>query len=183
MKKLGLLVLPLFAAFMLLGGCGQKAAVSEESSLEKTMACVCAKDCKVCAKDMKNCGKEGCTCMKASGKTAACVCAKDCKVCAKDMKNCGKEGCTCMKMDMKGMKPGVMKDMKKDAVKGANPAKLAVRQAVKAEIGKEVVCPVTKEKFKVTAATQVIDYKGKAYFMCCNGCPDKFMATPEKYAK
>ena len=68
MKKLGLLVLPLFAAFMLLGGCGQKAAVSEESSLEKTMACVCAKDCKVCAKDMKNCGKEGCTCMKASGK-------------------------------------------------------------------------------------------------------------------
>ena len=65
-----------------------------------------------------------------------------------------------------------------------SPSKLFVRKATKEEIGKEVSCPVmTMEKFKVSTVTPVIDYKGKTYFMCCNGCPEKFMANPEKYIK
>ncbi len=161
MRKLVLFVLPLFAAFMLLGGCGQKAPVAGESSISKvmSMACTCSKDCKVCAKDPKNCGKAGCTCMKA------------------DMKGMKHE-------DMKNMKQGEVKDTKQKDTKVPAPAKLFVRQPTKAELGKEVTCPVmTTEKFKVSVATPVIDYKGKAYFMCCKGCPEKFMANPEKYVK
>lgn len=86
--------------------------------------------------------------------------------------------------DMKGMKQGDMKDTKQKDAKVSNPAKLSVRQPAKAELGKEVVCPVmTDNKFKVSVDTQVIDYKGKAYFMCCKGCAAKFMANPEKYVK
>ena len=97
-----------------------------------------------------------------------------------------------MKADMKGMKHEDMKNMKQGEVKDTKqkdtkvpaPAKLFVRQPTKAELGKEVTCPVmTTEKFKVSVATPVIDYKGKAYFMCCKGCPEKFMANPEKYVK
>jgi YHS domain-containing protein len=51
------------------------------------------------------------------------------------------------------------------------------------ELGKEVVCPVMKTKFKVNKTTQVFDYKGKAYFMCCGGCPGPFSKDPEKYVK
>ena len=103
-----------------------------------------------------------------------CECSKDCKACAKDKKNCGKEGCTCIKMDKKEM----------NGKKSEAASKLFVRKPTKEELGKEVTCPVmTNEKFKVSVATPVVDYKGKAYFMCCNGCPQKFMANPEKYAK
>jgi|GEM_PF-2269953 len=190
MKKIIMFVLPLLAAGILLSGMGKKPQVAEESSIAAPLAAscaVCAKDCKVCVKDKKNCGKEGCTCKMTECKPEM-KCAKDCKACAKDMKNCGKEGCTCMKMDMKEMK-GMkgMKGMDHSKMKGKmapSSSKLFVRQATKAELGKEVTCPVMKdEKFKVSAATPVIDYKGKAYFMCCNGCPQKFMENPEKYAK
>ncbi|MEI7905555.1 MAG: hypothetical protein WCI43_09120 [Candidatus Firestonebacteria bacterium] len=51
------------------------------------------------------------------------------------------------------------------------------------EIGKAVVCPVMDTKFKVAKDTPVFDYKGKAYFMCCGGCPGPFSKNPEKYAK
>lgn len=184
MKRVILFALPLFAAFMLLSGSAGKAP-SPESVSAMSESCVCSKDCKACAKDAKNCGKEGCTCMKEGVK---CVCSKDCKACAKDMKNCGKEGCTCMKMEMKGMKHGDMKGMDHGNMKGmkkaANSSKLFVRQPTKEELGQEATCPVmTNEKFKVSVATPVVDYKGKAYFMCCKGCPEKFIAAPEKYVK
>jgi len=185
MKKLVLFVLPLIAAAMLFSGMGKK-PVAEESSLSAPMAnCECSKECKACGKDMENCGKDGCTCMKPDMKDVKCVKCSDCKACAKDKKNCGKEGCTCMKMDMKEMKG--MKGMnhgKMEGKKAEGASTLFVRKPTKEELGKDVTCPVmTDEKFKVSAATPVIDYKGKAYFMCCNGCPQKFMANPEKYVK
>jgi len=43
------------------------------------------------------------------------------------------------------------------------------------------VCPVSKEKFKPTAATKTAVYKGKTYYLCCGGCTKKFAANPEKY--
>ncbi|OGF51177.1 MAG: hypothetical protein A2231_01955 [Candidatus Firestonebacteria bacterium RIFOXYA2_FULL_40_8] len=182
MKKLVLFVLPLIAVGLLLSGMGKK-PVAEESSLSTPMtACSsgCMKECKVCAKDMKNCGKEGCICKSTECKPGM-KCA-DCKNCVKDMKNCGKADCTCMNMDkkdMKGMKHGKMKGKNAET-----SSKLFIRTPAKEELGKEVTCPVmTTEKFKVSTVTPVIDYKGKAYFMCCNGCPQKFMANPEKYVK
>src|SRR3989339_628164 len=185
MKKLVLFVLPLIAAAMLFSGMGKKPSVEEESTLAQTMKCSeCSKDCKVCAKDMKNCGKEGCTCrvVDCNPGMKCCMNWKDCKLCAKDMKNCGKEGCTCMKMDMKDMKG--MKHEKMKGKKSDTTAKLFVRKPTKEELGKEATCPVmTDETFKVSVVTPVIDYKGKAYYMCCDGCPQKFIANPEKYVK
>ncbi len=48
-------------------------------------------------------------------------------------------------------------------------------------IGKEVVCPVTGEKFKITQHTKFIDYQGKRYYFCCPGCDKRFLENPEKY--
>ncbi len=58
---------------------------------------------------------------------------------------------------------------------------LLSRQVNKNEIGKEVTCPVTKNKFTVTQDTKVIDYKGKTYYFCCPGCDIEFIKAPEKY--
>ncbi len=72
------------------------------------------------------------------------------------------------------------------AIKNAAPAAAEVlkSRAPKAdEIGKDVVCPVMGTKFKVNKTTQVFDYKGKAYYMCCGGCPQAFSKNPEKYIK
>ncbi|MBI4655759.1 MAG: YHS domain-containing protein [Elusimicrobia bacterium] len=58
---------------------------------------------------------------------------------------------------------------------------LSSREVLSDEIGKETVCPVTKEKFKVVAETKAIDYKGKTYYFCCPGCDAKFIKKPEQY--
>ncbi len=49
------------------------------------------------------------------------------------------------------------------------------------EIGKEVICPVTGEKFKITKHTPFVDYQGNRYYFCCPGCDKTFLANPEKY--
>ena len=48
-------------------------------------------------------------------------------------------------------------------------------------IGKELICPVTKDKFKITESTPVIEYKNIKYYMCCPGCDTEFMKNPENY--
>ena len=60
---------------------------------------------------------------------------------------------------------------------------LNVRQPSQNEIGTPATCPVTKEGFKVSKETPVIDYKGKSYFFCCAGCIGDFEKDPEKFAK
>lgn len=50
-------------------------------------------------------------------------------------------------------------------------------------IGKEVICPVTKDKFKITESTIVVEYKNTKYYMCCPGCDTEFMKNPENYIK
>jgi YHS domain-containing protein len=45
------------------------------------------------------------------------------------------------------------------------------------ELGKEAICPVTKESFKITKKTPAIDYQGKTYYFCCPGCVDKFTTS------
>ncbi len=91
---------------------------------------------------------------------------------------------------MKGMEhaktaaAGTAKPEQKKAVetgKKAKGAKATPRKVTKEEEGKEAVCPVTGEKFKVTAETLSASYKDKVYYFCCPGCDKPFMANPEKY--
>ena len=60
-------------------------------------------------------------------------------------------------------------------------AKATVRKVAKDEVGKEAVCPVTGEKFTVTAKTGSASYKGKIYYFCCPGCKKPFLENPEKF--
>ena len=60
---------------------------------------------------------------------------------------------------------------------------LTVRQPTEAEIGKITICPVMNLKISVREDTQVIDYKGKSYYMCCSSCVDEFKKDPDKFAK
>lgn len=51
---------------------------------------------------------------------------------------------------------------------------------------KAPVCPVMKMPVDVTIAEAsgwVRTYKGKKYYFCCGGCPQKFEENPEKYLK
>lgn len=58
----------------------------------------------------------------------------------------------------------------------------AARKLTAGEIGKEAICPVTGEKFKVAEDTISMSYKGKVYYFCCAGCDKSFARNPEKYA-
>ena len=60
---------------------------------------------------------------------------------------------------------------------------IVIRELKKDEIGKEYVCPVTKESFKGSASTQAAEFKDETYYFCCAGCPDKFIKKPRKYIK
>jgi len=51
------------------------------------------------------------------------------------------------------------------------------------EYGRKAKCPVMGTDFTVGADTPAVKYKGKVYYFCCTGCPKKFKATPDKYAK
>ncbi len=42
------------------------------------------------------------------------------------------------------------------------------------------VCPVSGEAVGKSKLTEV--YNGKVYHFCCEDCPDKFKANPDKYA-
>jgi Cu+-exporting ATPase len=48
----------------------------------------------------------------------------------------------------------------------------------------ELICPVLGDVISSKeAAAGHQEYKGKTYYFCCAGCPEKFAADPEKYAK
>lgn len=59
--------------------------------------------------------------------------------------------------------------------------KISVRNVNENEVGIETICPVTKNKFKVTKDTKAVDYKGHTYYFCCPGCDSEFIKEPEKY--
>jgi YHS domain-containing protein len=42
------------------------------------------------------------------------------------------------------------------------------------------VCPVSGDKVGKSKLTEV--YNGKVYHFCCEDCPEKFRANPDKYA-
>jgi YHS domain-containing protein len=58
---------------------------------------------------------------------------------------------------------------------------LKIRQARPGEIGLKTWCPIMDYNFDVKATTSVIDYKGKSFYFCCEGCPAEFKKEPDKY--
>jgi YHS domain-containing protein len=58
---------------------------------------------------------------------------------------------------------------------------LKIRQPKPDEIGRKAWCPIMDYTFDVKATTSVIDYKGKSFYFCCEGCPAEFKKDPDKY--
>jgi Cu+-exporting ATPase len=47
----------------------------------------------------------------------------------------------------------------------------------------QMTCPVSGETFAKSNAAGSVEYEGKTYYLCCDGCMDKFKADPAKYVK
>ena len=50
-----------------------------------------------------------------------------------------------------------------------------------AKPGDRTRCLVTNTVFRVTNDSPSVEHDGKKYFFCCEGCADKFKATPAKF--
>ena len=108
--------------------------------------------------------------------------ARDASACdkckGKDGQSCSAESagdCGCKKAEGDGECP-----MKKAAMASA----AATASAIPADkIGQEATCPVTGEKFKISAQTTFSEYKGTTYYFCCPGCKPKFDKDPARYVK
>ena len=60
-------------------------------------------------------------------------------------------------------------------IKSAAP--LAPSPEPSSELGQEVVCPVTGERFVVGPETTKATYEGITYYFCCSGCWSEFDAS------
>lgn len=45
----------------------------------------------------------------------------------------------------------------------------------------KVTCPVSGKEFVKSETSPKYEYKGKAYYFCCENCKEAFMKNPEKY--
>lgn len=113
--------------------------------------------------DDPNCKSE---CDKAAKADGAKPCCDD-PNCKGECDKAAKADCTgdCDKADC---------DCKKGTTSAAVPADA---------IGTEATCPISGEKFAVTAETTFSEYQGKNYYFCCPGCKGKFDADPAAHAK
>jgi YHS domain-containing protein len=76
---------------------------------------------------------------------------------------------------------GCPAEFKKDPDKYLAQTEFKDRRPTQEEVGKEALCTVMNHKFKINANTPVIDYHGKSFYFCCEGCPSEFKQNPEKY--
>lgn len=79
----------------------------------------------------------------------------------------------------------ILKKMPKVGVLAQEPVitnpEIKMYKPLGVDIGREKTCPVSKDKFNVTAQTKAVVYKGKIYFFCCADCYGPFIKEPEKY--
>ncbi|MEI7812465.1 MAG: YHS domain-containing protein [Ignavibacteria bacterium] len=110
---------------------------------------------------------------------------KECK--DMEMRECHNDSA---KMESKKCCKGMTrKECKEHCKKGAKmgakecPVKEGQKVGENAEGAKawNAVCPVLGNK--VDADVETVEYKGKAYGFCCQGCDRKFKANPEKYIR
>lgn len=48
-------------------------------------------------------------------------------------------------------------------------------------VGDITRCPVSGDVFTVSSDSPKVEQEGKTYYMCCDGCVDKFKADPDKF--
>lgn len=58
-----------------------------------------------------------------------------------------------------------------------------VKAPGEAKVGDTTTCPVSGEKFVIKPDQPKVEYQGKTYYTCCNGCKAKLEADPAKYVK
>ena len=68
-----------------------------------------------------------------------------------------------------------------DAKAASAKAVVQTLDAIQAQEGDKVVCPVMKEKITVGPKTLYVDYKDKKYFTCTIMCQALLRKYPEKY--
>ena len=71
----------------------------------------------------------------------------------------------------------IVQSLRAEERKGA-PVQLPVAAAASAGEERDVVCGMTVE---VAGARHRAEVSGRAYFFCCGGCKERFVAAPEKY--
>jgi YHS domain-containing protein len=70
------------------------------------------------------------------------------------------------------------------AAPATQPSDDAATQAAETAPPTNTKCPVTGEAVDPTdRKLTIVDYKGKAYGLCCKDCVDEFTKHPEKYVK
>jgi YHS domain-containing protein len=76
---------------------------------------------------------------------------------------------------------GCPAEFKKDPDKYLVQTEFRDRKPTPGEIGKEAKCAVMNHTFEIKANTPVIDYHGKSFYFCCEGCPAEFKQNPGRY--
>jgi YHS domain-containing protein len=104
----------------------------------------------------------------------------------KESKSCGNSCCdgkTQMMhksdMDHSKMDHSMMKETM-DSTK-SETSELTAKEVDSKLVAWNAVCPVRGEEIDPEA--NKIEYSGKVYGFCCNGCDTKFMKDPEKFSK
>ncbi len=98
----------------------------------------------------------------------------------KDGKSCGNSCCdgkTKMTQES-GMNHSMMDSLNINEAADTEPVG---KEAAVNLLAWNAVCPVSGEEIDPDA--NKIEYNGKIYGLCCNGCESKFKKDPEKYSK
>ena len=54
--------------------------------------------------------------------------------------------------------------------------------APRAKLGDLTRCPVSGVVFEVDSDTPRLEHAGQSYWLCCDGCAERFRATPQRFA-
>jgi YHS domain-containing protein len=86
---------------------------------------------------------------------------------------CGKEQPTAQKTQATESMP-----MHEHAAMPMNEQAATDQAAVKTVATEQTTCPIMGNPINKDV---FVEYKGKKVYFCCKGCPDQFLANPEKY--
>jgi YHS domain-containing protein len=59
---------------------------------------------------------------------------------------------------------------------------VAVVPAPRAKLGDLTRCPVSGVVFQVRSETPRIEHAGESYWLCCDGCMERFQQNPARFA-
>ncbi|MEM5867917.1 MAG: heavy metal-binding domain-containing protein [Candidatus Aenigmatarchaeota archaeon] len=86
-----------------------------------------------------------------------------------------------VKCEVKYHCPKCGKDVEPEQLLKPKKGQISLRNVNPEEVGKKVFCPVMKKEFTTTKKTEVVDYEGKSFYLCCAYCEKAIIKQPEKY--